>query len=197
MKKQIITLIAATVLAGCSASATAAETPTITKASYKAPTSVLEVLENPQTQTLLGEQNAAVASVLAKQVKMGKVIRQVESRIGKTWYVFSGDQPTGWDCSGLTRWAYAQLGIDIPHSATKQAGSGRLVTDPQPGDIVLFGYKGSKSYYHAALYIGGGKVVHAGFRRGTTTQIISISSPAFRGSRVSYVRVLDTTPIVP
>lgn len=197
MKKQIITLVAVAVLAGCSASASAAQAPTVNVASYKAPTSVLNLLQDPQPQTLLGKQNAAVMSVLAQQARMDKVISRVEARIGKTWYVFSGDQPTGWDCSGLTRWAYAQMGIDIPHSATKQAGVGRLVEDPLPGDIVLFGYKGSKSYYHAALYVGNGKVVHAGFRRGTTTQIISISSPAFRGSRVSYVRVLDTTPIIP
>jgi cell wall-associated NlpC family hydrolase len=125
---------------------------------------------------------------------MKSVIRRVEARIGKTWYVFSGDQPTGWDCSGLTRWAYAQLGIEIPHSATKQAGAGRFVKSPLPGDIVLFGYKGSKSFYHAALYVGNGKVVHAGFRRGMTTQLIAIDAPAFKGSRVAYVRVLDTTP---
>lgn len=129
------------------------------------------------------------------QKKLTLVINQVKARIGKTWYVFSGDTPRGWDCSGLTRWAYEQLGIEIPHSATKQASVGAVVTTPKPGDIVLFGYKGYKSYYHAALYIGGGKVVHAGFRKGMTTAIIPLASPAFKGSRITFIRVVDTAPI--
>jgi cell wall-associated NlpC family hydrolase len=194
MKKPLLTLITAVVLAGCSASASAATVQT----TQPIVTPVQTVgFWQPKTETLLAAQYEKSVSVLATQSRIANVIRRVENRIGKTWYVFSGDQPTGWDCSGLTRWAYAQLGIEIPHSATKQASSGRLVKTPLLGDIVLFGYKGSKSFYHAALYIGGGKVVHAGFKRGTTTQIIAISSPAFKGSRVAYVRVLDTSPSVP
>lgn len=169
--KKFITFASILLLAGCSAStASAAQINTTTKA-----TPVFA---------------KTVETSVLRRAEIAKVISQVESRIGKTWYVFSGDTPRGWDCSGLTRWAYEQLGVVIPHSATQQAASGVKVKTPAVGDIVLFGYKNSKSYYHAALYVGKGMVVHAGFRRGMTTQLIPILSPAFKGSRITFIHVL-------
>jgi cell wall-associated NlpC family hydrolase len=141
--------------------------------------------------TLMGREYLKASVAAENRRKLAAVVAKLERRIGKTWYVFSGSTPRGWDCSGMTRWAYQQLGVDIPHSATKQAGVGRKVTKPELGDIVLFGYKGSKSYYHAAMYVGSGVVIHAGFRRGTTTEKIPIWSPAFKGSRITFIRVID------
>lgn len=131
-------------------------------------------------------------SLMAEGQKVQKVIRQLKSRIGKTWYVFSGDTPRGWDCSGLTMWAYKQLGIEVPHSANKQGHLAKGVKDPMPGDIVVWAYGKSTSYYHAAIYIGNGKVIHAGFQKGMTTQIISLNSPAFKGSTPKFIRLIET-----
>jgi cell wall-associated NlpC family hydrolase len=131
-------------------------------------------------------------TLMAEGQKVRTVVNKLENRIGKTWYVFSGATPQGWDCSGLVYWAYQQLGIAVPHSANKLGHLTRGVKDPVVGDIVVFGYKGSKSYYHAAIYIGNGKVIHAGFRKGTTTQIIDLSSPAFKGSTIKFVRLVET-----
>jgi len=142
--------------------------------------------------TLMGQQYVANSKADLNRKKIAAVVKRLEKRIGKTRYVFSGSTPAGWDCSGLTRWAYGELGIEIPHSATKQFGVGEVVKTPQIGDIVLFGYKGSKSYYHAALYVGSGNVIHAGFRRGTVTEKIAVLSPAFKGSRITFIRVLDS-----
>jgi cell wall-associated NlpC family hydrolase len=139
----------------------------------------------------MGQEYLAAVTEARNKERIAAVIGQLERRIGKTWYVFSGSTPRGWDCSGLTRWAYRQLGVDIPHSATKQAGVGRIVKVPEQGDIVLFGHKGSRSYYHAAIYVGSGIAIHAGFRRGTVTEKIPIWSPAFKGSRITFVRVID------
>ena len=121
-----------------------------------------------------------------------EVVDQIKSRVGKTWYVFSGASPSGWDCSGLTYWAYQQLGIEIPHSANKQGHLNKGVKDPNVGDSVLFGYEGSRTYYHAALYIGNGKIIHAGFRKGTRTEILPLSDPSFKGSTVKFVRLVET-----
>ena len=132
------------------------------------------------------------ATKLAVENKVRKVITKLEKRVGKTWYVFSGSTPSGWDCSGLVYWAYQQLGIEVPHSANKQGHLTKGVKDPQIGDIVVWGYKGSKSYYHAGIYIGNGKAIHAGFRKGTTTQVIDVDSPAFKGSTVKFVRLIET-----
>lgn len=124
--------------------------------------------------------------------RIQSVVAKLKSRIGKTWYVFSGSTPSGWDCSGLVYWAYEQLGVPLEHSANKQGNSGTKVRTPKVGDIVVFGYKGSKSYYHSSIYIGDGKVIHAGFRKGTTTEIIALDSPSFRHSTITFVRHIES-----
>ena len=124
--------------------------------------------------------------------RIASVVAKLKSRIGKTWYVFSGHTPQGWDCSGLVYWAYEQLGVPVEHSATKQGNSGTKVRTPAIGDIVVFGYKGSKSYYHSSIYIGDNKVIHAGFRKGTSTAIISLDDPSFKDSTITFVRLIDS-----
>lgn len=150
---------------------------------------ILNHLKDLAAQQALEEKQAEVD---AQNAKMEAVIDQLKTHIGKTWYVFSGSTPSGWDCSGLVYWAYQQLGIDVPHSANKLGHLNDGVKDPVAGDIVVWSYKGSTSYYHAAIYIGNGKVIHAGFRKGTTTQIIDLDSPSFKGSTAKFVRVITT-----
>ena len=71
-------------------------------------------------------------------------------------YVYGGSSPRGFDCSGLVQYVYRQNGISLPRTSGSQAGVGRGVSlsNAQPGDIVC--YPG-----HVAIYIGGGKVIHA------------------------------------
>ena len=71
-------------------------------------------------------------------------------------YVYGGSSPRGFDCSGLVQYVYRQNGISLPRTSGAQAGVGRGVSlaNAQPGDIVC--YPG-----HVAIYIGGGKVIHA------------------------------------
>ena len=150
---------------------------------------LLNKQEELDGQRLLDAQQAVVDAQLEK---INSVLDQVKGRIGKTWYVFSGSTPSGWDCSGLVYWTYEQLGIEVPHSANKLGHLNKGVKDPVVGDIVVWSYKGSKSYYHAGIYIGDGKAIHAGFRKGTTTQIISLDSPSFKGSTAKFVRLIET-----
>lgn len=81
-------------------------------------------------------------------------------------YEFGGSGPDAWDCSGLTKAAYASAGIYIgTHSATNQyntmARQGRLVSfaQVQVGDLVFWGKPGN--YYHVAIYVGGGRIIEA------------------------------------
>ncbi|WP_035880064.1 C40 family peptidase, partial [Cryobacterium sp. MLB-32] len=81
-------------------------------------------------------------------------------------YVLGGAGPNVWDCSGLTKAAYASAGIYIgTHSATNQyntmAAQGKLVSFSQVavGDLVFWGGRGD--YYHVAIYVGGGQVLEA------------------------------------
>ena len=76
-------------------------------------------------------------------------------------YVYGGASPSGFDCSGLTMYCYAQIGIGLSHGATDQQHSSTPVplSALQPGDLVFFG---SASYsYHVGIYVGGGSMIHA------------------------------------
>jgi peptidoglycan DL-endopeptidase CwlO len=77
-----------------------------------------------------------------------------------TQYVWgSADPNVGFDCSGLTSWAWAQAGVYIPHSSAAQYSSLPHVPldSVQPGDLIFY----YSPISHVALYIGGGQIVHA------------------------------------
>lgn len=78
-----------------------------------------------------------------------------KSMVG-TPYVWGGNAPGGFDCSGLTSWAYNQAGVDIPRTAENQAiGQQVQYEDLQPGDLVVWSG-------HVAMYAGDGMMVEAG-----------------------------------
>jgi cell wall-associated NlpC family hydrolase len=72
-------------------------------------------------------------------------------------YVWGASTPTGFDCSGLTRYVYAHFGIELPHSTYEQWTAGRHIPRSQlrPGDLVFFGLG------HVGLWLGHGRFVHA------------------------------------
>lgn len=77
-------------------------------------------------------------------------------------YVWGGATPgVGFDCSGLTMWAWSQAGVDLAHGATDQYYEIQHVSmaDLQPGDLIFYGDAGL--LYHVVMYIGGGMVVQA------------------------------------
>jgi cell wall-associated NlpC family hydrolase len=76
-------------------------------------------------------------------------------------YVYGGASPSGFDCSGLAMYCYAQIGIGLGHGATIQQQSSTPVplNALQPGDLVFFGNASYSS--HVGIYVGGGSMIHA------------------------------------
>lgn len=118
----------------------------------------------------------------ARIAKLNDVLDTVKSYVGKTPYVFAGASPRAWDCSGLVLWTYAQLGIELPHSAGAQLSAGKHVTDPRPGDIVVW-----NGGTHSGIYIGNGKAVNA-LNPNVDTNILGVHS---LGLSVTYVRAYN------
>ncbi|MFI5791959.1 NlpC/P60 family protein [Streptomyces sp. NPDC051677] len=82
----------------------------------------------------------------------------VRSALGKP-YVWGANGPSGFDCSGLMQWSYAQAGVSLPRTSQAQAHAGRRIplSQAQPGDIVT--YRSDAS--HVGMYVGNGQVIHA------------------------------------
>jgi cell wall-associated NlpC family hydrolase len=83
-------------------------------------------------------------------------------------YVYGGSSPSGFDCSGFTKYVYSQFGYTINRTASTQLDNGVSVSrdELQPGDLVMFkkGSGGTRAS-HVGLYIGNGKFVHASTSR--------------------------------
>ena len=96
-------------------------------------------------------------------------------------YVWGGASPSGFDCSGLASYAYAQVGKSVPHftgaiwNAFPRVPSGQ----EEVGDLVFYNGLG-----HMGIYIGGGQFVHAPH----TGDVVKVSSMSDRGDYMGAVR---------
>jgi cell wall-associated NlpC family hydrolase len=90
-------------------------------------------------------------------------------------YVWAGLGPDGFDCSGLTSYAYAAAGVSLPHSSGAQSRLGQRISrsELQPGDLVFY----YSPISHVGLYIGNGMMVHAR----TFGQPVAVTSVDQRG----------------
>jgi hypothetical protein len=82
-------------------------------------------------------------------------------------YVWGGESPSGFDCSGLVQYVYGKLGVHLPRTSFAQYNAGRHVSRSglRPGDLVFFDALG-----HVGIDIGGGRFIHAP-HTGTRVQI--------------------------
>jgi cell wall-associated NlpC family hydrolase len=104
-------------------------------------------------------------------------------------YRWGGADPiSGFDCSGLALYVYAQLGVRLDHYTGSQFEQGRrlLPWELQPGDLVFF-HQSSRGPQHEGIYIGGGRFVQAP-QTGDVVKISSLSEPAYSAGFVGAVR---------
>ncbi|GAB3158274.1 hypothetical protein GCM10027059_02690 [Myceligenerans halotolerans] len=96
------------------------------------------------------------AAVPAGDGSIGARAVSIAMQFVGTPYVYGGESPGGFDCSGLVKYAFAQVGVSLPHSSSALRGSGTVVSAAaaRPGDLVW-------TPGHIAIYAGNGMVVEA------------------------------------
>jgi cell wall-associated NlpC family hydrolase len=105
-----------------------------------------------------------------------------------TPYRWGGESPSGgFDCSGLVRWAYGRVGIDLPHSSYALYGEGRRVAQRrmEPGDVLFFSGLG-----HVGLYLGRGRMIHAPYS-GKDVEIVLLRGSHYGQRLVGARRVAN------
>lgn len=112
----------------------------------------------------------------AGQEKGQAIVAEVKKHLGKK-YVYGGNGPNTFDCTGLTCYVYKKFGVTLPRSAKNQGMTnyGIKITDRKklmPGDLVFF-RKGGAATHHAGIYIGDGNFIHAPYT-GTVVRINSV-----------------------
>jgi cell wall-associated NlpC family hydrolase len=115
----------------------------------------------------------------------GGAVQAAMAQLGKP-YVWAAAGPDSFDCSGLVAYAYAQVGVSLPHSSYSQWDMGVPVSRDQlePGDLVFFDGLG-----HVGMYVGGGAFIQAP-HTGTDVQVTSMDDPYYVASYVGARRIL-------
>lgn len=109
------------------------------------------------------------------------------SLTGPTRGVDQGADTVGFDCSGLTRFAFAGVGMLLPRWSGDQYDAGRKVPPSQAkrGDLLFWGPGGSQ---HEAIYLGGGQMIEAQ-RTGVP---IKVSPVRHAGMTPYVVRIIES-----
>lgn len=109
-------------------------------------------------------------------------IAAAQSKLG-TPYRWGGTSPSGFDCSGLMLWSWAQVGVSLPRtSGAQRAGTQRITREQlQPGDLVFHRIPVG----HVGMYIGGGQMIHSPH----SGDVVKISPIDRIGGTMSFGRI--------
>jgi cell wall-associated NlpC family hydrolase len=129
----------------------------------EAQTDLLELLDTEAARRS-GEESVLLAQVLSGANEKGIVVAAgspVETALAYHGvpYLWGGEKPSGFDCSGLVLYVFKQHGVKLPHYSGSQFLLGEKVAPAalQPGDVVFFG----SPIHHVGIYVGGGYYIHA------------------------------------
>ena len=108
-----------------------------------------------------GDGTTAVA--VASDSSMGQQIVSYAKQFLGVPYVYGGNGPSCFDCSGFTSYIYRHFGYTLNRTASTQLSNGVAVSksELQPGDLVFFRYNTSYPASHVGIYIGNGQFIHA------------------------------------
>jgi gamma-D-glutamyl-L-lysine dipeptidyl-peptidase len=102
-------------------------------------------------------------------------------------YLWGGMTDAGIDCSGLVHMAYRRLGKLVPRDAWQQEKAGTPVSEPEPGDLLLYGDPCARAD-HVAFWLGGGRILHA-TARDALGVVEEPEPPELRARRRAAVRL--------
>ena len=130
-------------------------------------------------------------TVVAAASSLGQQVVDYAKQFLGVPYVYGGNGPNSFDCSGFTTYVFRHFGYTLNRTATGQLSNGVSVSksELQPGDLVFFKDGGSKPVSHVGIYIGGGQFIHAS----TSTyevRINDLNSGYYNGVYVYARRVL-------
>jgi len=102
-----------------------------------------------------------------KDLRRSVVIKALEYRGVK--YVYGGESPAGFDCSGFVQFIYRKFGVDLPRTVKLMESRGKWVGRKNliAGDLVIF-----HNPRHVGIYASKGKFVHASSSRGVVLDIL-------------------------
>ena len=92
----------------------------------------------------------------------GKRVVAISEQMLGSPYSYGGDAPEGFDCSGLVRYVYRQVGIEVPHSSQMlyQQSIKIPINKLQPGDLLFFKID-LKTISHVGIFTEGLNFIHA------------------------------------
>ena len=108
-----------------------------------------------------GDGTTAVATT--SNSSMGQQVVAYAKQFMGVPYVYGGNGPNSFDCSGFTSYIYRHFGYTLNRTASTQLSNGTAVSksELQPGDLVFFRYNTSYPASHVGIYIGNGQFIHA------------------------------------
>lgn len=93
--------------------------------------------------------------------RAAEIVRLADGELGAP-YLYGGDTPRGFDCSGLVYYVFRRAGLTVPRTANHQLYASHPVDlrDLRPGDLVFFQIAGNLQM-HVGIYVGKGEFIHA------------------------------------
>jgi cell wall-associated NlpC family hydrolase len=110
-----------------------------------------------------GSSGARMPRSPAPTAAASRVLNTADRYVGVP-YVWGGNTPNGFDCSGFTKYVFAKNGVTLPRTSREQARVGDGVPldfgAMRAGDLLLFAEPG-EAISHVAIYVGSGRIIHA------------------------------------
>lgn len=133
---------------------------------------------------------APIAKTVGSNATFGeKVAATAAAYIGQP-YVWGGNAPGGFDCSGLVQWVYGKSGFEMPRLIPDQLTTGKKVaqSDLRPGDLIAFANTYRPGLSHVGIFVGNDNFIHAADEaRGV--MVSSLQEEYWKDRYISAVRV--------